>query len=178
MCFLDTEAMFSCLALQKLRWTDKCFFANIVFVLNTNACFAPQVPTNAAMLQGQNPPHIPSLSRPCLHTYSTFFQLRLTQARPPQPTKEIPPFFLVDTLEGRDSLALILIQRVADYSSVGEVHLAMWLLLERQAVLHPVLVVSVGEVFSGVSTSGFLSRCCCFGRLDTDSLATASKNKK
>jgi hypothetical protein len=51
----------------------------------------------------------------------------------------------------------------------------MWLLLERQAVLHPVLVVSVGEVFSGVSTSGFLSRCCCFGRLDTDSLATASK---
>ena len=51
----------------------------------------------------------------------------------------------------------------------------MWLLLEGQAVLHPVLVVSVGEVFSGVSTSGFLSRCCCFGRLDTDSLATASK---
>jgi hypothetical protein len=115
------------------------------------------------------------LSRPSLHTYSTLFQLRLIQARPTQPTKEIPCFFLVDTLEGRDSLALVLIQRVADYSSVGEVHLAMWLLLERQAVLHPVLVVSVGEVFSGVSTSGFLSRCCCFGRLDTDSLATASK---
>jgi hypothetical protein len=89
----------------------------------------------------------------CLARVSTPTQLPFNFARPPQPTKEIPHFFLVDTLEGRDSLALILIQRVADYSSVGEVHLAMWLLLEGQAVLHPVLVVSVGEVFSGVSTS-------------------------
>jgi hypothetical protein len=52
----------------------------------------------------------------------------------------------------------------------------MWLLLESQAVLHPVLVISVGEVLSGMCTSRFLSSCCRFGSLDTDSLAIAFQN--
>ena len=33
----------------------------------------------------------------------------------------------------------------------------MGLLLERQSVLHPVYVISVGVVFSGMSTTGLLS---------------------
>jgi hypothetical protein len=42
----------------------------------------------------------------------------------------------------------------------------MWLLLEGEGVLHPFLVVSVWEIFSGVCTAGFLSVCCGFGSLD------------
>lgn len=79
-------------------------------------------------------------------------------------TKSMPPVsqflsltFLVHTLEWRNSLALGLVKRVADDLAVGQVDLAVGLLLERQGVLHPVDVVTVGEVFTGVGTTGFLS---------------------
>lgn len=65
--------------------------------------------------------------------------------------------FLVHTLEWRNSLALGLVKRVADDLAVGQVDLAVRLLLERQGVLHPVDVITVGVVFTGVGTTRLLS---------------------
>ena len=64
---------------------------------------------------------------------------------------------LVHTLERRDGLALILIQCMSNDRSVCQVDLSVWLLLECQTVLHPVFVVSVWEIFSGMGTTRFLS---------------------
>jgi len=61
-------------------------------------------------------------------------------------------------LEWRNSLALGLVQCAADNLSV--VQLDVWLAdvsLEGKGVLHPLVIVSVREVLSGVSTSGLLS---------------------
>lgn len=53
----------------------------------------------------------------------------------------------------------------------------MWLLLEGEGVLHPLLVVSLGVVLSGVCATRFLSRgggggslCTTFQRLDMQAL--------
>ena len=67
---------------------------------------------------------------------------------------------LVHTLERRNSLALSLVQGVGDDTSVGEICLSVGRLLETEGVLHPVLVVTIGVIFSGVCTSGLLS-CGC-----------------
>ena len=63
---------------------------------------------------------------------------------------------LVGSLEWRHGLALVLVQGRADDAPVAEVNLAMRLPLESQGVLHPVHVVSVGEVFPGVGATRFL----------------------
>lgn len=73
---------------------------------------------------------------------------------------------LVNTLERRNSLTLILIKSVANNSSVRQVGLSMWLLLECQAVLHPLLVVSVWVVLTGVGATRFLACSSCFCSLD------------
>jgi hypothetical protein len=74
---------------------------------------------------------------------------------------------LVDTLERWYGLALVLVQGMVDDSTVAEVDLSLRLLLEGQGVLLPVLVVSLWVIFTGVCTTGFLSRGGSFGGLDT-----------
>ncbi|KAI6755199.1 hypothetical protein HG531_004305 [Fusarium graminearum] len=64
-------------------------------------------------------------------------------------------------------LALGLVQGGADDLSVGQIDLAVRLLLERECVLHPVLVISVGEILAGVSTTRLLSVGGRLGGLDT-----------
>lgn len=64
---------------------------------------------------------------------------------------------LVGTLEGRNGLALRLVQSVGLNSTVSELNLTMGLLLPCEGVLHPVLVVTIGEVLTGVSTTGLLT---------------------
>jgi hypothetical protein len=64
---------------------------------------------------------------------------------------------LVDTLERRNGLALVLIQGLGLNGTVTEVDLAVSLLLPGEGVLHPVLVVTVGEVLTGVSTTRLLT---------------------
>lgn len=64
---------------------------------------------------------------------------------------------LVNTLERWYGLALVLVQSSARNSAVGQLGLALRLLLEGQGVLHPVLVVSLGVVLAGVCATRFLS---------------------
>lgn len=66
-------------------------------------------------------------------------------------------FFLVYTLEGRNGLALGLIERRGNDATVRQVDLAVGALLERQSVLHPFLVVTFGEVLAGVGTTRLLA---------------------
>ena len=52
----------------------------------------------------------------------------------------------VDTLERRDGLALVLVERVADDATVLEVDLGrVHVVLPRERVLHPVLVVTLSS---------------------------------
>lgn len=63
----------------------------------------------------------------------------------------------IDSLEGRDSGELLLVERLADDLSIADVHLAIVDIGDRrQGVLHPLLVVSLGEVVAGVGSSGLL----------------------
>lgn len=64
---------------------------------------------------------------------------------------------LVHTLERRHRLALLLVQRVGLHRTVLQVHLAVGLLLPRQGVLHPVLVITLGVVLPGVGATGLLA---------------------
>lgn len=64
---------------------------------------------------------------------------------------------LVGTLEGRDGLALGLIQSTSLNSTVAELDLAVGLLLPGESVLHPVLVITVGEILTGVGTTRLLT---------------------
>jgi hypothetical protein len=73
---------------------------------------------------------------------------------------------LVLSLERRDSLALVLIQRCAHDSPVLDVDGGVGLLLPGEGVLHPVLVVTVREILTGVGTTGFLADGGGFGGLD------------
>ena len=45
---------------------------------------------------------------------------------------------------------------MSDDTAVGQIHVAMGLLLETQSVLHPVDIVTVGVVLAGVSTTRLL----------------------
>jgi hypothetical protein len=66
-----------------------------------------------------------------------------------------PPSYmlLVRTLERWYSLALILVKGSTDNLPVAQLGLAVWLLLPRQSVLHPLLIVTVGEVLTCVRSS-------------------------
>lgn len=72
-------------------------------------------------------------------------------------TKEEKIVCLVYTLEGRNRLALSLVQGVGDDTAVRQINLAVWCLLETESVLHPVLVVTVGVIFTGVGTTRLLT---------------------
>lgn len=64
---------------------------------------------------------------------------------------------LVGTLERRHSLALVLIQGVGLDGTVAKLDLTVGLLLPGESVLHPVLIVTVGVVLTGVGTTGLLA---------------------
>ena len=74
---------------------------------------------------------------------------------------------LVRPLKWWNSLAFILIQRVANDRPVPDVHLAMWSLLPCQRVFHPVLVIAFWVVLSSVGAARLLSVGCCCGCLCT-----------
>ena len=76
---------------------------------------------------------------------------------------------LVYTLERRNRLALVLVQCRGNHFTVAQINLAMRLLLEGEGVLHPFLIITLGEVLTGVSTSGFLSVGGSGGGLSTKS---------
>jgi hypothetical protein len=65
--------------------------------------------------------------------------------------------FLVYTLERWHRLALLLIQGLVLNGTVGQVNLAVGVLLVSKSVLHPVLVVTVGVIFTGMGTARFLA---------------------
>ena len=60
---------------------------------------------------------------------------------------------LVRSLEGWYSMTLLLIQSIGRHSPVSQVDIALWLFLEAYRMLHPILVVSFGEVLSSVRPS-------------------------
>src|SRR3954465_12971274 len=64
---------------------------------------------------------------------------------------------LVGTLERRHGLALVLIQGVGLDGTVAELDLTVGLLLPGESVLHPVLIVTVGVVLTGVGTARLLT---------------------
>lgn len=64
---------------------------------------------------------------------------------------------LVHTLERRNGLALGLIKRMTNNTAVTQLDLAVRLLLIGQSVLHPVVIVAVRIVLTGMSTTGLLS---------------------
>ena len=73
---------------------------------------------------------------------------------------------LVASGERRNGLALVLVQGGADDGAVAELGLSVGLLLPRESVLHPVLVVTVGVVLAGVGAAGFLAVGGALGSLD------------
>lgn len=75
------------------------------------------------------------------------------------------PPHLIRSLEWWYSLALGLIKGVGYNRSVTNVNLCMRLLLPCECVLHPVLVITVGEVLACVGTTGLLAVCGGLGGL-------------
>ena len=65
---------------------------------------------------------------------------------------------LVDTLERRHRLALGLIERRSNNLPVPELNLTLRLLLPRQGVFHPVLIITLGVILTRVGTTRLLSR--------------------
>ena len=64
---------------------------------------------------------------------------------------------LVCTLERRHRLALLVVQGLSLDSTEVQVNLAVGLLLPCEGVLHPVLVITLREVLTSVSTTGLLT---------------------
>lgn len=64
---------------------------------------------------------------------------------------------LVHTGEWWDRLALILIQGLGLDGAVSQVNLGVGCLLPGEGVLHPVLVITIGVVFTGMGTARFLA---------------------
>ena len=62
----------------------------------------------------------------------------------------------VDSLEGRNALDLV-VKRLVDNITVGDSGVLVGSLLESERVLHPVSIVSLGEVVSSVRTARLLS---------------------
>jgi hypothetical protein len=101
-----------------------------------------------------------------------FFFMKPTQLElpnihtfPPQNRSNYTPH-LVASGERRNGLALVLVQGGADNGAVAELGLSVGLLLPRESVLHPVLVVTVGIVLAGVGATGFLAVGGALGGLD------------
>ena len=69
---------------------------------------------------------------------------------------------LVYTLRRRDGLAFRFIKSVVHHRSVVQPDLVGQIFLVTESVLHPILVVSLGEIFSRVRSSALLS---CLGRV-------------
>jgi hypothetical protein len=65
--------------------------------------------------------------------------------------------YLVDTLEGRHALALVLVEGLVLDTAVAQVDLTVRLLLPGESVLHPVLIITLGVVLTGVSTTRLLA---------------------
>jgi hypothetical protein len=64
---------------------------------------------------------------------------------------------LVDTSKWWDGLALVLVQGSVSDLAVGKLDLTGLLVLPRESVLHPVNIITVLEVLTGMSTSRFLT---------------------
>ena len=79
--------------------------------------------------------------------------------------REHSRFALVLTLERRDGFALILVHRLHAHGAVADVDLLVRLLLPRQRMLHPILVVSVRIILAGMSPAGFFAVRGGFGGL-------------
>ena len=94
------------------------------------------------------------------------------QLPPPHP---LSPLYtdLVHTLEGRDRLAVVLIEGVGDDIAVLELDGAVGGLLEAEGVLHPVNVITVRVVLTGVGTTGLFP-----GEGGLDSLGTIGKHTR
>jgi len=61
---------------------------------------------------------------------------------------------LVDTLEGRDGLALVLVEGSIDDAAVLELDVGrLGVVLERESVLHPVLVITLDRIVLGHKSS-------------------------
>ena len=73
-----------------------------------------------------------------------------------RPSRE-PSGALVSPLERWNRLAFVLVQSVAHHASISQVNFPMWPFLERQGVLHPVCVISIGEILTCMRTARFLS---------------------
>ncbi len=85
------------------------------------------------------------------------------------------PYFLFSkSLERRNSLAFVLVQCRPDDLPVAQFDLTMGFLLERKGVLHPFLVISIGVIFTSMSTTGFLSVGSRHGSLRTTMISTGS----
>ena len=54
------------------------------------------------------------------------------------------------------------------HSPIANIDLAMRYLLPGQGVLHPVIIIAVGVVFTGVRAARFFAVRSGFGGLDTD----------
>jgi len=134
------------------------------------------------------PPHLPCFLRPCkssLHDPDNIYSIiqwkdrRSTMQRvnykprsllPPSPTCAIRNTLfapLVCALEGRNRFTFLLVQSRHCHLSVADIHLAMGVLLPRESVLHPVFVISVGEVFPSVRSSRLLAVGRSLCRLNT-----------
>lgn len=74
---------------------------------------------------------------------------------------------LVGTLERWDRLAFSRIQSIGLNATVTKLDFAVGLLLPRQSVLHPVLIVTIGEVLTGVGSTRLLTGSCGSGSLGT-----------
>ena len=69
-----------------------------------------------------------------------------------------PSTCLVHTLERRHRLALVLVQRLVDDATVRQLDVRLRRVgLERQRVLHPALVVALGEVLARVGAARLLA---------------------
>lgn len=63
--------------------------------------------------------------------------------------------FLVDALEGRYGLALVFVECRVDDLAVFDLDIWLgWVVLERQSVLHPVLIVTLGQTLSPIEIEG------------------------
>ncbi len=81
------------------------------------------------------------------------------------------PSTLVSPLKRQHRFTFILIQRRCHHTAIAQVHLAMRLLLEGQSMFHPFVVISLGEVFSGMGAAGFLAIGGCYGGLCSVSMS-------
>jgi len=82
---------------------------------------------------------------------------------------------LVSPLEWWDRLAFILVERVINHGPIPYINAIMWSLLPSQGMFHPVLVVSVWVIFSGMGTTRFLPVSSSSGCLRTARIISSFK---